>query len=233
MRQESRNVFRTDTEIENAIGKALEQDPRVYSFEVMPKSDLGRVTLTGVVDNAKARRAAEEDAGNTLGVWSVQNHIRVRPRTKLSDDELIKRVSRALHRDPYLDRENITVTSYHGKVYLYGMVDDDFDRTRAEEDAIRVNGVIQVEDYLTVRGAKRVKSDWEIKRDIQDRLLWDASLYGDSINVQVHHKEATLTGTVDSRYEYRQAEKDAYAGGAKLVFNDLHLVFPNEELGGE
>jgi len=225
MRQESKHSFRADQEIEAAIQNALVQDPRVYSFDVLSDSDMGRVTLTGVVDNVKARQAAEEDARNTLGVWSVRNHIRVRPRTKVSDDELIKRVSRALHRDPYLDREDITVSAYQGKVYLYGKVGEDFERSRAEDDAIRINGVIQVVDYLQVRDAKRVKSDWAIKRDIEDRLLWDAALAGDSITVQVDHSEATLTGTVDSRYDYFEAEKDAYAGGAKFVDNDLHLGF--------
>jgi hypothetical protein len=35
------------------------------------------VTLTGTVDNLKAKRAAEQDAKNTVGVWRVTDLLKV------------------------------------------------------------------------------------------------------------------------------------------------------------
>jgi hypothetical protein len=56
----------------------------------------GMVVLTGMVDNLKARMAAEEGAGNTVGVWRVKNHLRVRPDIQPSDPKIASNVQSAL-----------------------------------------------------------------------------------------------------------------------------------------
>jgi osmotically-inducible protein OsmY len=223
MQRKATYVSKTDEEVEKAVHDALVHDPRVWSFDVGVDSDYGVVTLTGMVDNLKASKAAEEDAHNTVGAWRIKNHLKVRPITYLSNEKIISRVKAALKRDPYLARHDILVSAYNGKVYLHGMVDSDFEKLEAEDAAFRVNGVIEVANYLDVRKDETWLSDWIIEEGVQDQLVWDTALDGTKVQVDVQDGVVTLTGTVGTWYQYMEAAKDAFRGGARELRNDIHM----------
>lgn len=223
MRRESAAVYKDDEQIEKAVKDALTEDPRVWPFDVKVKVQFAEATLTGTVDNLEAKRAAEQDGKNTVGVWRVKDYLRVRPNSAVSDSEIIANVTAALARDPYVDRYDIEVSALNGKAYLYGAVDSDFDKARAEDVASRVKGVIEVENLLDVREVQPWKSDRAIKEDVQDQLDWDGLVDEAKVNVSVDDGVASLTGTVDTWYQYTKAAEDARAGGAREVRNDLHV----------
>ena len=223
MTRESTNVTKSDDQIKKAVHDALMQDPRVWSFDVGVDSNDGVVTLTGTVDNLKASKAATEDARDTVGTWWVKNHLKVRPLEYLSDAAIISSVKAALKRDPFLNRYDIVVSAYNGKVYLYGTVDTPFEKTEAEDVAYRAKGVIDVSDYLDVRESTPWRSDWEIRRSVEDQLSWDTAIDAQNVNVAVENGLVTLTGTVHNWYEYTEAAKDAFRGGARELRNDLHM----------
>ena len=223
MQNESTYVSRTDDQIKKAVHDALLQDPRVWSFDVTADSDYGVVTLSGIVDNLKASKAAAEDARDTVGVWRVKNHLKVRPAAYVSDEQIISTVKAGLKRNPFLNRYDIDVSAYNGKVYLYGKVDSEFDKKEAEDVAFRVNGVIEVADDLSVRKQSSWKSDWEIEQGVDDQLYWDTDVDATKVDVSVHDGVVTLTGDVDTWHEYMAAAKDAFLGGARELRNDLHM----------
>jgi osmotically-inducible protein OsmY len=223
MQRETPYVTMTDEEIENAVHDALLQDPRVWSFEVHADSDYGVVTLTGTVDNLKASKAAEEDARDTIGAWRIKNHLKVRPATYVSDEQIISNVGKALKRDPYLDRHDLRVSAYNGKVFLYGNVDSEFEKMEAEDAAFRVPGVIEVADYLQVHEETAWQSDWDIKDAVEDQLFWDTDVDSTKVAVSVNDGVVTLTGNVGTWYEYMEAARDAFRGGAKDLKNELHM----------
>jgi osmotically-inducible protein OsmY len=199
MRREGWYVSRSDKEVERAIRDALLYDPRVFTFNPEVEVNKGVVILTGVVDNLKAKKAAEEDAKHTAGVWRVRNHLRVRPKTQPGDAQLARRVWDAISRDPFVERHDISVSVIHGKVYLYGTVDSFSERRVAEDLASRVKGVVEVENRLVVGDTLPdggEKSDWEIKEDIQSELSWDPFVDSDEVTVTVSDGVVTLTGTV-------------------------------------
>jgi osmotically-inducible protein OsmY len=182
------------------------------------------VTLTGEVDNLRAKKAAEEDARNVPGVWRVRNHLRVRPVEVVPDEKLERRIQSAFVRDPYVDRFEITVDALHGAVYLRGTVDYPYERTRAETLASTLNGVVEVHNLIDVRDAEPVvKDDWEIEADIEDQIFWSPFVDSDEIVVDVEGGIATLTGTVDSFQERRMAVENAYQGGALSVINKIRI----------
>jgi len=247
-------VKKSEKEIEDAITDALLIDPRVSSFEVTPEvaDDGTTVILRGTVDNLKARRAAARDARNTVGVREVDNRIKVRPKMLLSDQKIEEKVKRALLRDPYVESNAITVEVTNGVVELYGTVDTYFEKSQADEAASRVNGVVLVDNGLIVRKDYGpfirqpyvdepytadyewydyrprfpIKSDRQIRRDIEEELFWSPFVDADEVNVAVDNGEATLTGTVDSWSEYNAAANNAYDGGAVYVDNDLAVRKP-------
>ena len=214
---------RLDADIEQAVEDAMAVDPRVWSFEVGVDSSYGTVTLTGEVGNLRAKQAAAQDARNTIGVWRVKNHIKVRPVDPITDSEIVEDVEAALTRDPYVDRYETTVSARNGKVYLYGNVDSAFEKRRASEVAWGVTGVIDVENNMNVGDTWPWKSDWKIAEDIRDQIYWNPYLYTGDITVRVRDGVATLTGEAPSWYARSQAEQSALDAGAKSVRNQIHV----------
>ena len=240
---------KTAQQIKAAVEDALIHDPRVFSFNVTPTNitETGKVTLRGAVDNLKAKRAAAEAARDVVGVTRVENRIRVDATEDLTDSEAADNVRSALARDPYIDRYEITVSVVDGTVYLYGAVDSYFEKAQADDVAARAQGVMAVNNNLTVeeeydpyaydpyiddwymydydwydyQPTYTMKADAEIKEDINDELWWSPFVDADDVNVQVDDGTATLTGTVQSWSEFNAATENAFEGGATWVDNDL------------
>jgi osmotically-inducible protein OsmY len=238
---------KSDKEIADAVSDALLYDPRVSFFKVTPEVSEMTVTLRGTVDNLKAKRAAAEDARNTVGVRRVENRIKVRPTELRSDRKIEEKISRAFLRDPYLESYEITVDVRNGVANLYGTVDSYFEKSQADDVASRVNGVIMVDNNLVVQRKEApytydpyvdnwysydfnsyyrspphpFANDWQIKKDIEDELFWSPFVDADDVNVTVEEGVATLTGSVDSWSEYHAAANNAYDGGAVYVDNEL------------
>jgi osmotically-inducible protein OsmY len=224
MRRSSRYPALTDQEIEKAVRDALVYDPRVFSFNPDVSVEGGVVTLTGKVEDYRAKRAAEDTAQNTVGVWRVKNHLRVRPAVRPDDKELAEKVRKALARDPYVERQEIDVVVLNGNVYLYGDVDSYFDKMQAEDVASGVSGVIDVTNSLTVLEEMPPVTDRELEQDIEDQMYWDTYVDSEDITVKVRDGVATLKGEVDSWFEYRQAAENAYDAGATRVVNRLEVT---------
>lgn len=216
----STTVSRTDEEIKNAVEDAFLYDPRVLSFNPSVEVSNGTVTLSGVVENLKAKRSAEKDARNTLGVWRVKNHLKIRQDVP-GNDELEKRVATALLNDPYVERYDVTVNAYNGWVYLSGDVNTSFEKNHAERITEGVKGVVGVDNNLEYDYLWTWKPDWEIREDVKDQFQWSVFVDEDDINVSVDNGVVTLTGTVGSWSEKDDAAKNAYQGGAKDVKNNL------------
>lgn len=245
----SKYVVRTDAEIHRALVAALRQDPRVASFQVVPTVERGRVTLRGTVDNLMARRAAERDARNTVGVVHVDSRLRVRPAADRPAAAVTQDIRDALLRDPFVNRYEVSVRVANGTAHLYGSVDTAFERARAEDVTARVNGVIDVVNHLLVSDDGIVtydpyvdpwpihaypwyrydppvtfRTDREIHADIEDELWWSPFVDSDQVAVKVVGGVATLTGTVDSWSERAAATENAYEGGATWVNNQLEVA---------
>ncbi|MBD3384741.1 BON domain-containing protein [candidate division KSB1 bacterium] len=213
----------SDQEIKNAVKDALYYDPRLASFNIDVQLNKGQVILSGIVDNLKAKMAAENDAENAIGVWEVKNHIRVRPDTIPSDEVLKSRVKSALLRNSYIELYDITVTVVNGRVFLSGDVNTSFEKKRAKSVTSGVEGVVDVVNNIDYQHVWTWKSDWMIKRDIESQYYWSPVIESDNITLTVENGVVTLTGKVDTWNERRAAERNAYEGGAKDVRNRLKI----------
>lgn len=248
--REDKYVKKTARELETAVKDALRYDPRVNAFDIEPEAQAGYVTLRGTVDNIKAKRAAAQDARNIVGVWAIDNKIKVRPRPT-ADGLIERRVEEALLRDPNIERYRIDVDVNDGIVSLYGTVDSTYEKSLADDAAARQAGVRDIRNFLTVnRRAETVynphtddiylydynwltvpenrplnKTDWEIAEDINREMFWSPFVESDEINLSVQDGVATLEGTVDSIGESRAAVENAKEGGAVQVRNRLKIEY--------
>ena len=141
----------------------------------------------------------------------------------------------------------IEVDVSNGVVKLYGDVDTAFEKSRAEEVASGINGVVKVDNLLVIRNFSNTytydpwvndtylydyywyqnmplhatKSDSEILKDIKNELFWSPFVNADQVKVKVDEGVATLTGNVNSWLEHDAAMRCAYKGGATYVKNNL------------
>jgi osmotically-inducible protein OsmY len=213
----------SDHETRQAVVDNLLYNPRVATFNVDVAVNDGVAILTGTVNNLEAKRAAEAEAEESLGVRRVKNFLRVRPGVERSDLEVANDVRDALAADPYVDRYDISVEAYNGNVHLNGEVDSWFMREEAEEAASGVVGAIEVQNNLTVDLNIPLKSDLSIKRDIEDQLWWSPFVDSDDITVSVNEGVATLFGTVEDWSELQSAKENAREGGATSVISELEI----------
>jgi len=247
-----RYAIKSDDEIQQAVQAAFRRDPRVSPFSPEVRVEDNTVILSGAVGNLKARAAAEQDARNTVGVWWVENYLKVRPKNPPSDADIEKNLTAALFWDPGLEGSEISAAVINHAAYLSGAVDDNYQKAEAQDVASRTKGVIEVRNRLRVEpqlvisdydsyynwpdyydGPYRydtglfappaVKSDQEIKQDVEKAFFWSPFVDRDDIKLKVHDGVAILTGTVDGWLAYGEAQRDAYKGGATFVINRLQV----------
>lgn len=237
----------SNLDIRNAVIDAMRYDPRVMAFQPDVTVESGVVTLTGIVDNLKAKRAAAQNAANTYGVRYVKNFLKVRPIKERSEQQIRSDIIAAFERDILIDRDDISVVIDGSEVKLLGDVDSYFDRSHAEDIAVRTPGVTNVENNLDVDykwwngvtfydwdpvlydydwdnyNSSRL-ADVEIRKEIVSELYWSPFVDSDQVAVSVSDGVATLTGTVDSWDEYDAAVENAQEGGARRVIKDTLKV---------
>ncbi len=238
-------AIKPDEKVEDAIEWALIYDPRVLSTAVEADASKGTVTLRGEVESLSAKRAAAQDARNTVGVIRIVNLLKVRP-TTVSDTLIEEDIEAALKRDPYVERYEIFVNVVDQTAYLSGSVDSYFEKGQAEQLAASTYGVKEVRNNLEVENGYPLvydpfvddfypygyawydyeprytfKTDAEVRDQIQDELWWSPYVDQNEVTVSVEDGRARLTGTVDTWAERHAATENAYEGGAVWVDNDL------------
>jgi osmotically-inducible protein OsmY len=236
-----------DAAVAEAVKTAVESDPRVRSAEVEPEVDEGVVTLRGVVGHVRARRAAEADARNTVGVVSVVNRIKVRPEDR-PDEAMEQEIRSALKRDPALEPYDLDVSVIGGKAYLYGEVSSYYEKGLADNVASRARGLDGVRNFIEVnvpgpltydpytedyypytqewyepRPRRSLTSDEEILEEVREELWWSPFVDEEQVEVTVDGGTVVLTGTVETPGEKRVAAENAWEGGATWVRNQLRV----------
>jgi osmotically-inducible protein OsmY len=139
---------RTDADIARMASNALEWNVLVPRDAVAVLVEDGHVTLSGEVEWAYVRNAAESSVRGLSGVKNVANLIRIRPQIKPGDVKT--KIEAALQRRAHLDARAITVEVDHGTVTLAGTVDSLAERVTVENAVWNAPGVQNVVDHLVV-----------------------------------------------------------------------------------
>ncbi len=223
MRRNSSMVNVSDQQISKALAGAFYYHPLISPYAVQVDVRHGKVRLKGVVKNIAAKHAAEQTAMSTVGVRRVLNFIRVRPDIIPSDNELEQNVKNALSISPYVDRLDIKVQAVNGEIILSGTVNSLFEKQHAGELASEVTGVMDLNNNLEVEGYWAWKDDIEIKEDIVAYLEWNSQIDNENIDVKVQGGVVTLSGTVTTWNERRQAAQYAIKAGAEDVINNIQV----------
>jgi osmotically-inducible protein OsmY len=214
-----------DADLKKAVRDELVQDLRISDpYSITTYAEDGHVTLKGLVRNNAQKRLAIEDAKNVVGVGWVTNDLVVKSTT--SDDLTTqKNVRSALDFDYALFGDKIEAFVENGVVTLSGTVDTYYEKDHAAQVASRIAGVVDTRNHLEVRSCDTY-SDTTLRKRIENRLAgsWETKSVAKSIHVQVKNGRATLTGSVDSWGERREADRLAcFTAGIRAVDNRLKV----------
>lgn len=228
----------SNEEVQKAVQDALTQNPRLSGKKIEVEAMEGVVILSGIVDTLEAGNAAENHAKNTVGVWRVQNYIKVRPTTGAypfpphraypyeQSRQITDAARAALLRDPFVSQHEISIHAdavYRGIVFLSGKLRTEYEKERAEKIVSRIEGIVRVHNDIEVRRTWERLPDWEIQEEIEDKLWWSPFVDENKVSVSVEDGIVTLIGVVEDLKERREATRNAYEGGAREVRNFLKV----------
>ena len=137
-----------DTEIAQAVLRALEWDVSIPHDLIQARVAKGTVTLEGEVKFWYQRQAAVNAVRGLKGVQGIVNLISIRAVPKASDVK--DRIEAAFRRSAEIDAGRIQVDTSAGKVTLRGRVRSWAEREEAENAAWAAPGVTTVDDELKV-----------------------------------------------------------------------------------
>jgi len=138
---------RNDTEIAQAVRRALEWDVYVPEDKIASTVTDGRVTLEGTVERWSQRDDAERAIRNLTGVKAVTNKITVKSAQPVAED-VRKSIEQALERRAEREARRIQVDVRDGVATLTGAVHSWAERKSVLAAARFTPGVRTVEDHL-------------------------------------------------------------------------------------
>ena len=197
-------------------------DPEIDAADVGVEVDDGVVTLTGTVDRYAEKLAAEKAAQRVDGVRAVANDLSVRKALTHNDTDIAKAAADVLEANTAVPKGAVDVTVQNGKVTLRGEVDWAYRRYVAANCVRDLRGVRDVINLIQVKQPKVLATD--VSGAIERALRRAAEIDADRIRVHTEDGHVTLTGTVRSWPEKREAGLAAWrAKGVTQVTNDIEV----------
>lgn len=139
---------------------------------------------------------------------------------------ITERIKEQLAWDNRILSSNINVEVFDGTVKLTGEVPNYSTRIAAEEDALSIPGVKQVENNLQVSGPQEtsIPTDKEIKKFIENMIRIDPRIDYEKVSVSVENGIVSLNGTVNAFWKKEQAESYAHrVTGVIDVANNINV----------
>jgi osmotically-inducible protein OsmY len=143
----------TNTPLEDAVLERLDGDPRIPdSLEIAVSAHGSAVTLRGTVERFSQRRAAVDDANAVVGVYQVDDQLKVDllGSDRREDDEIRGAALQALVWDVEVPSDMVDVKVDEGWVTLKGNVAHQFQSDAAYDDVASLYGVYGVTNEIKV-----------------------------------------------------------------------------------
>ncbi|SFN55111.1 BON domain-containing protein [Mycetocola miduiensis] len=215
-------IQKDDKTIQRAVEEELDWTPDVNATHIGVSVDGGRVTLSGAVDSIAERTAATKAAYRVDGVTGVEDDIAVRrdPASN-ADIDIQHSVDRILEWTSGVP-STVTAKVHDRKVVLTGQADWNYQRVAAAKAAGRVLGVVSVDNQVTLQ---RRPSAGDTAERIKNAFVWNATLDANTITVTVSGNTVTLTGSVHSWAEKKQAVLTAWSSpNVAEVIDDIIVL---------
>lgn len=215
-------VTPTDAELQAAVVDELTWVPDVDATHVGVAAADGAVTLSGEVGSFPEKRLAVKAAQRVRGAQGVADEITVRTTFGAANDtDVAREAGEAIERAVNVPG-TVRVAVHDHVVTLTGAVTWQYQRVAAGRAVHYLKGVREVYNLITISPGVATAG---IRAEINEALVRNAQLDGRAISVSADARGmVTLTGTVRSWGERRQAEQACWsAPGVLGVTDHLHV----------
>lgn len=215
--------MKTDSQLQQDVMAELRWEPGLDEAEIGVTVSDGVVTLSGFAKSYAEKMTAESAARRVAGVRAIAEEIKVRwptePQTQ--DVEVAKRILESFRWDVSVPEDEISVKVEHGWVTLSGAVDWNYQREAAQLAAGRINGVIGLNNQITIRQAP-------LADDVRDRIMAaikrSAELEASRLIVTTEGDKVVLSGRVKAWSEREIAERAAWSAPGVTRVEDNIIV---------
>jgi len=211
--------MRTDETILTDMQDALKWAPELHESDIRIAVDQAVVTMTGHVPSWMDKRHAERIAKKVFGVHGVANDLEVRIAGSHArdDTDLAQDALKVLKWNYSVPEDKITVAASNGVLTLEGEVDWQFQRMAAQRAVEGLIGVKYVSNRVTIH--PHVQST-DIRNRIEKAFKRSAEIDAKNIRIATEGSKVTLSGTVHSWAERREAENSAWSAPGVSSVND-------------
>lgn len=219
--------MKTDAEIQKNVMEELKWQPAIKSTEIGVAVKNGIVTLSGMVNTYLEKKTAEKAAFKVAGVKGVAEDIEINIgfNHKKTDAELAQGVLDALKWNVLVPDDKIKVKVENGWVTAEGTVDWNYEQLAVRDAIASITGVMGISNLVKI--TPKVNSD-DVKKKISAAFERSATIDANNIHVENVGSKVTLTGSVRSYAEKRDAESAAWnAPGVTMVENNLNVKIPS------
>ena len=230
---------RSDLEIKTDVIAVLDRDVYLTDMPITVTVQDGTVSLSGKVGNAYEKDRAANDVRWIGNVADVKNNLTVewyeyrgvKKDNETPTDEVLKQsVRKSLDQDSRLIADQITIRVSSGEVTLDGSVYSHYEKGIADRDVKNVVGFAWLRNNLIVRGDER--EDWAVSDDVDFNLDTDAVTEGFGLDVSVKNGVVTLTGKVNSWFQWDHAyDVASRVRGVKSVIDNIKVSEANDTNG--
>jgi osmotically-inducible protein OsmY len=145
------HLKRNDKELTEAAVSAIEWDISLPKDVVKISVSRGVITLTGEVDFDFQKTRAYDDVHSLYGVVNVVNAITLKSPITVDSKTIEKEIEREFQRSAVLHAHKIKVRTEGKKVYLSGAINSWFEYNEAQQAALTVPGVLEVQNDLYIQ----------------------------------------------------------------------------------
>jgi osmotically-inducible protein OsmY len=215
-------------DLQKDVQDAIKWEPMLNAAEIGVTAQDGVITLTGTVDSYAKKLEAEDAAKNVRGVKAVIVKLDVNLKTdgaKKDDSEIAEEIIKAAKWNRDIPKDKIKAKVENGWVTLDGEVEYNYQREAVEDLVKNHSGITGVTNNITISETDDQVEEKAVKKALRRNWFIDDS----NIIVLVSDHDVTLSGSVESWYDRRRAERIAWnAPGVWRVFNELVIDYDYE-----
>jgi osmotically-inducible protein OsmY len=210
-----------DTEIARNVLDELLWDKSINADKINATASDGRVTLTGAVVTYHDKWRAGEDARGVHGVTAVDNDILVDITAERNlDADLVDAAEKGLAANTLVPPGAVKVTAEDGWLTMAGNVEHHYQRHAADFVVRHLPSLRGYTDRLTVSQDPAT----DTAKRITESLTRNAAVDARKIEVSDDAGAVTLSGTVRSYAEMKEAERSAWGSPGVTTVDDRLVI---------